>query len=102
MEVIAFMNMPLSLDISKNQVINVNSIDLLNIEASGIETIKTENVIVYVTEGHIQVEGEYDYLNIYTLDGRQIRNEALSPGIYLVKVKVGNSMLIKKVFVDNK
>lgn len=103
MEVVAFMNMKFNLDMSKNQIINVNSIGLTNIEASGIKTVESsDDLSVYAANGRVQVEGEYDYFNVCTLDGRQIRNEALSTGIYLVKVKAGNSLQVKKIFVGNK
>lgn len=52
----------------------------------GITDDMTPAVNVKGGIGEIIVEGDYDYMNVYTLTGAITSNENLAPGIYIVIV----------------
>ena len=69
---------------------------------SGISAIEADggNVsAIYYADGMIVVEGGYDTLSVYNMDGRQVGNHALSPGIYVVKAVKGGIVTTKKISV---
>lgn len=63
----------------------------------GIEDIMTDDINVYSYEGHIVVEGTTDEVRVFDMVGRNIRNEALPAGVYMVKI--GNHPTRKVVVI---
>lgn len=58
-------------------------------------TVPADAAKVYGTEGGIVVEGDYDTVEVYTIDGMQVGVSGLRPGVYIVNVD-GN---VSKVLV---
>ena len=86
-------------DINNNEVYNAEQVKLYD-NGTGIDDNIIENsVIVYGANGKIHVEGEYDSVEVYTVDGKLIDNTNLSAGIYIVQVQMKDHMLIRKVQV---
>ena len=52
----------------------------------GIGGICDENIRIYSTDGHILVEGTNDEVYVFDMTGRNVRNEILTAGVYLVKI----------------
>ena len=84
-------------DINNNEVYNAEQVKLYD-NGTGIDDNIIENsVIVYGANGKIHVEGEYDSVEVYTVDGKLVDNTNLSAGIYIVQVQMKDHMLIRKV-----
>lgn len=65
----------------------------------GIDNVANENdLYIYANNGHITINGvENESIRIFDIVGRNIRNEALPAGVYLVKI--GNRMARKIVVI---
>lgn len=75
----------------------IQAVFLANGETDGIEGLEDYSVKVYTSKGRIIVEGvDSKIIHVFDMLGREIRNETLPVGIYLVKI--GNN-LAKKVAV---
>lgn len=68
-------------------VLNANKTSSLNDVVSGMEMVKAVEcpLRLFVRDGRICAGGEYEIRSVYNLQGISVRNEALKPGIYLVK-----------------
>lgn len=69
-------------------VLNANKTASLNDIVTGIETEKApeQDIRVFAQDDRICVEGEYQAISVYTIQGMPIPNGNLAAGIYLVKV----------------
>lgn len=63
----------------------------------GIYSELMDAIQVYGMDGKVYVNGEYTALEVYTVEGKQIENNDLSSGIYLVKVVSNNKVITKKI-----
>ncbi len=101
MTVVAFIADYKSTDRNSCKVQNVEKLDLSEIGAiSSIENVETgKDVYAYVSGGRICVEGVYERIEVYTVDGKAVENANLADGIYVVKVSSLNQLFIKKVIV---
>lgn len=52
----------------------------------GIDDIDAAGIRIYIEAGRIVVEGTTDEVNVYDMTGRNIRNDNLPAGVYMVKV----------------
>lgn len=59
----------------------------------------TNDAQIYYSNGMIMVEGGYDSISVYSMEGREVGTHALTPGIYVVKVVKGNNTITKKISV---
>lgn len=50
-------------------------------------------------DGRIVANGSYDTLQVFTTDGRLVRNEGLAPGTYLVRLVKGRHTAVSKLLV---
>lgn len=51
----------------------------------------------YAKNGRAVIDGDCDTLRVYTADGREVRNESLSGGTFIVRVSKGNHVVIRKL-----
>lgn len=106
LKVVAFVADLTSQSIYKCQVHNSKTIALTNFQEgtvipSSIESTQNAAAVnIYGGIGKVLVDGEYDTLHIYTIDGMEVANEQLAHGLYIVKVKAGKSVVTKKVTVE--
>lgn len=56
------------------------------VSSQGIGDIAKDELNIYSRNGHIVVEGTTDEVRVFDMTGRNVRNEALSAGVYMVKV----------------
>ena len=63
----------------------------------GVDDIETDGIHIYSIDGHILVNGTIDEVRIFDIVGRNIRNEALPAGVYMVKI--GNHPARKVVVI---
>lgn len=56
------------------------------VSSQGIGDIAKDELNIYSRNGHIVVEGTTDEVRVFDMTGRSVRNEALSAGVYMVKV----------------
>ena len=55
---------------------------------------------VSIVGGKVCVSGNYDRLNVYNVDGRQVdADSVLAKGVYVVKVTEGGKQTTRKVLV---
>ena len=69
---------------------------------TGVDAIKAEasDAKVRLKDGKLDVEGEYDRVDVYGIDGRKIDADAhLSSGVYIVRVASGKGTATKKILV---
>lgn len=68
---------------------------------SGIGSISADDneANIYYADGMIIVEGGYDSLSVYNMEGRQVGVSGLTTGIYVVKAVKGNTTITKKIAV---
>lgn len=66
-----------------------NSISLSNIatdSAVGISNVENDGIDVYSQNGRIVVRGTTDRVLVYDMVGRQVENQSLRTGVYLLKI----------------
>ena len=69
-------------------VLNANKTTSLNAGETGLKSEKAieKSLPAFAKEGKVYVCGEYEDLKVYNLQGMEIRNEDLKPGVYIVKI----------------
>lgn len=83
-------------DYNNYEVYNAEQVDAAY-DPTAIGTNELENEIkVYAQDGKICVEGEYSSINVYTVDGKEMKNEGLASGLYIVKVAKDNEVITSK------
>lgn len=87
------------LDTNTGEVINADKVKVKEYNANSICKPVTATRNIYVENGVIHVDGLYDMLHVFTLDGINVSNSNLQEGIYLVQVIRGNETAIQKVIV---
>lgn len=67
---------------------------------TGINTIMGNNEInIYVRDGRFVTDKESDVLKVFNTAGREVPNESLTAGVYLVRTVVNGRSLVRKVAV---
>lgn len=108
MSVVAFVGQYDSSDNTKNIVYNCCEAKLGESyrqagfgTSAGVEGVEAKpEVGVSIIGGKVCVSGNYDRLNVYNVDGRQVdAGSVLAKGVYVVKVAEGGKQTTKKVLV---
>lgn len=96
MHVVAIVSNNGGKDFNNYEVYNAETADAVY-DPQSIDTNQLENGIkVYAQDGKICVEGEYSSLKVYTVDGKEINNESLASGLYIVKVAKESGVITSK------
>lgn len=100
MEIIAFVGDYNSDDATSCVIENSIMRPFTDFYFSGIDASKNDNVRVYVEDNDIVVDGSYDDVKVYSVNGYEMTHHNLPAGIYIVKVSTENdSTAIRKVIV---
>lgn len=97
MDVVAF--------VAKNYQNPINNAKVLNAEkatlalTTGIDDVYGGSLSVFAQDGAIVVHGEYTSIQVFGIDGKELNNNNLQKGVYLVLVKNNNAKTVKKVMV---
>ncbi len=95
MRIVAFVHQYSARDVNSNKVFNCEEVRLGEQTHPGgfpvgIESISAKSVgttpRVRSVDGHLVVDAPCDSISVYTLSGKRITNNALSPGIYIVRI----------------
>lgn len=97
----SFGEMPADRNIYNSIKVKVGDSLSQNGMVAGIGSVATENkdANIYYADGMIIVEGGYDSLSVYNMEGRQVGVSDLTTGIYVVKAVKGNTTVTKKIAV---
>ncbi len=66
---------------------------------TGINSLYAQSLNVFVENNKILVNGDYTSIKVYTVEGKEVVNNNLQKGVYLVKVANGSDLAVKKVVV---
>lgn len=99
MDVVAFVAKNYMNPINNAQVLNAEKTKLSMTSATAIDNVFGNDIFVYSENGTIVVKGEYTSINVYSIDGKEFRNNNLPKGIYIVKVENNGQHIVKKVMV---
>lgn len=78
----------------------VNS-DLSNInEYSGLDNYVVNEVSIYIDDNKIKCSSYLDSIEVYDLNGNMVMNRNLTSGLYIVKLKIGGNVVMKKILVN--
>ena len=79
-------------------VIVVNADKVKLIALTDVEQVQEHSDIsVFAEDGIIKINGDYDSMQIYTTEGKEIANSQLNSRVYLVRIVAGNHIYIKKI-----
>lgn len=99
-------NMNVTAIVAKNYTNAITNVNILNAErqplslvASGLDNIYAASVNAYFQGGKIVIGGEYTSMKVYNIDGKEINNNNLNKGIYIVKINNLDKFATKKVAV---
>lgn len=98
MEIIAFVSDYDSSDATSCVVENSAKIPFTDFYTDSVDSI-TDNVTITTEGNDIVVNGEYDNVEVYNLNGMKVVNSDLTPGIYIVKVIGNNTSTTTKVVI---
>lgn len=98
MEIIAFVSDYDSSDATSCVVENSAKIPFTDFYTDSVDSI-TDNVTITTEGNDIVVNGEYDNVEVYNLNGMKVVNSDLTPGIYIVKVIDNNTSTTTKVVI---
>lgn len=89
----------LLIDTKSGEIVNADKVAVESFATSGIDNTPAADCKVYVADGCIKAEGDYDLLRVFTVDGIEVPNQQLGGGIYLVQIVKGNHIAVKKLAV---
>ena len=75
---------PYTLVVSSDTIIT--AFFIFNNGTEGIEDNNKDDINIYFHNGRIVVEGTTDEVRVFDMEGRNVRNEALPIGVYVVKI----------------
>lgn len=99
MDVVAFVAKNYMNPVNNAQVLNSKKTTLAMTNSTAIDNVFGKDMTVYAENGTIVVKGEYTSINVYSIDGKEFRNNNLPKGIYIVKVENNGQNIVKKVMV---
>ncbi len=99
MDVVAFVAKNYMNPMNNAQVLNSEITPLAMTSATSIENITGNDMRVYAENGAIVADGEYTSISIFSIDGKEFRNNNLPKGAYIVKVENNGQNIVKKVMV---
>lgn len=79
-----------------------NAVGMPLTAASGVCKVSAEDAPkAYVQNGMIRIEGHYDNVAVYSINGEQVKNinSPLAKGVYIVRIQLGDSLFNSKVLV---
>ena len=80
-------------------VLNANAIKMFDIP-NAVESVENDTDLkIFVENGSVRVDGEYNDLRIYTISGEVVDNVCLTSGMYIVKVSKDNATQVSKIIV---
>ncbi len=91
--------------VHKNLTNEINDLEVLNVEqqklqiSTGVNSVYAKSLNVFVKNGKVVVNGEYNSVKVFTIEGKELENNDLVKGAYIVKVKNGNDWAVKKILV---
>lgn len=94
-EIIAFINYPLK---GQRSVLNCNRVSLEN--ALPISQIMNPKQTRFYVQDHRIVSGGGSAVEVFTMDGKSIKNDNLPTGIYIARTLDGTQLIIGKVAVQ--
>lgn len=98
MEIIAFVSDYNSSDATSCVVENSAKIPFTDFYTNSVDSI-IDNVTISTEGNDIVVNGEYDNVEVYNINGMKVGNSDLTPGIYIVKVIDNNTSTTTKVVI---
>lgn len=84
-------------DVASGKIVNAAQTEVKRGISDAVRTVDVLPVRFGIEEGRVRVEGDYDCFQVFTSDGIEVRNEALAPGCYLVRVAKGSVVRVEKV-----
>ena len=103
MSIIAFTGNYNGADSQDNMVDNAEELSFSELEGfvNGIENSveETPSVDIYVENNRVVVNGDYDTMAVFSINGQQVANDNLQEGFYIVRVTADNRTTVKKVAV---
>lgn len=104
MSIIAFTGNYNGADSQDNMIDNAEELPFSELEGfvNGIENSVTEEaqgVDIYVENNRVVVNGDYDTMAVFSINGQQVANDNLQEGFYIVRVTADNRTTVKKVAV---
>lgn len=104
MSIIAFTGNYNGADSQDNMIDNAEELPFSALEGfvNGIENSVTEEaqgVDIYVENNRVVVNGDYDTMAVFSINGQQVANDNLQEGFYIVRVTADNRTTVKKVAV---
>ncbi|MGI6222271.1 MAG: T9SS type A sorting domain-containing protein [Prevotella sp.] len=66
---------------------------------TSVRDVNVEKVNVRTVDGKLMVDGNYDSVAVYTMNGQQVNSSQLAPGLYIVKVMTKGKTVSKKIMV---
>lgn len=89
----------LLIDVRTGQIVNADKAQLDSTTAGICTAPAVPTWHITSSNGHISADGSYDVMQVFTTDGRLVRNEGLTPGTYLVRLVKGHHTAVNKVLV---
>ena len=78
------------------EIVNADKVKLIAL--TDVEQVQEHSDIsVFAEDGIIKINGDYDSMQIYTTEGKEIANSQLNSRVYLVRIVAGNHIYIKKI-----
>lgn len=103
MSIIAFTGNYNGADSQDNMIDNAEELPFSELEGfvNGIENSveETPSVDIYVENNRVVVNGDYDTMAVFSINGQQVANDNLQEGFYIVRVTADNRTTVKKVAV---
>lgn len=103
MSIIAFTGNYNGADSQDNMIDNAEELPFSALEGfvNGIENSveETPSVDIYVENNRVVVNGDYDTMAVFSINGQQVANDNLQEGFYIVRVTADNRTTVKKVAV---
>ncbi len=97
MKVVAFVSKNYKNDLDNSQVLNAEEVKLE--VPTGLNSLYAQSLNIFVENNKILVNGDYTSIKVYTIEGKEVVNNNLQKGVYLVKVANGRDLAVKKVVV---
>ncbi len=97
MKVVAFVSKNYKNKLDNSQILNAEEVKLE--VPTGLNSFYAQSLNIFVENNKIFVNGDYTSIKVYTVEGKEVVNNNLPKGVYLVKVANGSDLAVKKVVV---
>lgn len=89
----------LLLDSNSGEIVQADKLAVGKEISAIIQEATSAQLNIYADNGTIKVQGEYNKLGVYTIDGKEVPNQTLPHGIYIVKVIAKGKTYTKKILI---